>query len=324
MPYTRRRLPLIFALLLGLVTASAQAAFPDKPVRLVVPFPAGGAADLMARGMAQRLGEELGQQIVIDNRGGAGGSTAAEAVAKAAPDGYTLFFGTMGTHAINPALYPKLRYDPLKDFEPISLTHITPRVLVVGPSLKVRSIAELVAVAKSKPGTLTYGSAGNGSSSHLSGALFESMAGVDMLHVPYKGSAPLMVDVLAGRIDVTFDSYTVYEEHIRAGKVHPLGVTAKARLKALPDVPTIDEAGLKGYDVSNWLGLFAPAGTPAPVLATLHAALGKAMATPALRQQLGGLGIEPVFGSREEFGNLIRNELPKWAAIVKAAKVQID
>lgn len=320
----RQVLQLLFAGLLA-ACGAASAAFPDKPIRLIVPFPAGGAADVMARGMAQRLGAELGsQQIVIDNRGGAGGAPAAEAVAKAAPDGYTLFFGTMGTHAINPALYPKLRYDPLKDFAPISLTHITPRVLVVGPNVPARNIAELIALAKKKPDGLTYGSAGNGSSSHLSGALFETLAGVSMTHVPYKGSSPLLVDVLAGRIDMTFDSYTVYEEHIKAGKVTALGVTSKARLGALPQVPTIAEAGLKGYDVSNWLGVFAPAGTPKDVLATLHAALGRAMATPALRSQLIALGIEPSFGTPEEFSALIRAELPKWAEIVKKSGATAD
>ena len=302
----------------------AAAAFPDKPIRLIVPFPAGGAADVMARGMAQRLGQELGQQIVIDNRGGAGGTTAAEAAAKSPADGYTLFFGTMGTHAINAALYRTLRYDPVKDFAPISLTHITPRVLVVGPSVPAKSIAELIALAKGKPGALTYGSAGNGSSSHLSGALFEALAGVDMLHVPYKGSAPLLVDVLAGRVDMTFDSYTVYEEHIKSGKVRPLGVTSKARMGALPQVPPIAEAGLAGYDVSNWLGLFAPAGTPKDVLATLHAALGRAMATPELRAQLVALGIEPAFGSPEDFAALIRAELPKWAAIVRKSGATVE
>jgi tripartite-type tricarboxylate transporter receptor subunit TctC len=305
-------------------TGIAAAAFPDKPIRLVVPFPAGGAADVMARGMAQRLGAELGQQIVIDNRGGAGGAPAAEAVAKSPPDGYTLFFATMGTQAINPALYPKLRYDPLRDFAPISLTHITPRVLVVGPSVPAKTIAELIALAKAKPGGLTYGSAGNGSSSHLSGALFEMLAGVDMVHVPYKGSSPLLVDVLAGRVDMTFDSYTVYEEHIKAGKVQPLGVTSKARMGAIPQVPTIAESGLKGYDVSNWLGVLAPAGTPKDVIATLHAALGRAMDTPALRQQLVALGIEPTFGTPEEFSALVRAELPKWAEIVKKSGATAD
>ncbi len=303
---------------------AAQAAFPDKPVRLIVPFPAGGAADVMARGMAEKLAAELGQQVIVDNRGGAGGSTAAEAAAKSPPDGYTLFFGTMGTQAINPALYPKLRYDPQKDFAPISLTHITPRVLVVHPSVPANSVAELIALAKSQPGKLTYGSAGNGSSSHLSGALFESLAGVDMLHVPYKGSAPLLVDVLAGRIAMTFDSYTVYEGHIKAGKVRALGVTSKTRMAALPQVPTIAEAGLKGYDVSNWLALFAPAGTPKDVLVALHKALGRAMAAPDLRAQLAALGIEPTFGTPEELAELLRAELPRWADIVKRSGASIN
>jgi tripartite-type tricarboxylate transporter receptor subunit TctC len=302
----------------------ACAAFPDRPIRLIVPFPAGGAADTMARGMAQRLGAELGQQVIVDNRGGAGGAPAAEAAVKSPADGYTLFFGTMGTHAINPALYPKLRYDPLKDFAPISLTHITPRVLVVGPSVTARTVGELVALAKSRPGALTYGSAGNGSSSHLSGALFESLAGVDMVHVPYKGSSPLLTDVLAGRIDMTFDSYTVYEEHIRSGKVRALGVTSITRLGALPQVPTIAESGLKGYDVSNWLGVLAPAGTPKDVITTLHTALGRAMATPALKQQLVALGIEPAFDTPEAFTALMRSELPKWAAIVKRSGATAD
>jgi tripartite-type tricarboxylate transporter receptor subunit TctC len=317
---------LSMAIAAGLLAASglAAAAFPDRPLRLIVPFPAGGAADTMARGLAQRLGTELGQQVIVDNRGGAGGAPAAEAVVKSAPDGYTLFFGTMGTQAINPALYPKLRYDPLKDFAPISLTHVTPRVLVVGPSVAAKSIGELVALAKAKPGSLTYGSAGNGSSSHLSGALFEALAGVDMVHVPYKGSSPLLVDVLAGRIDMTFDSYTVYEEHLRSGKVRALGVTSKSRMNLLPQVPTIAEAGLKGYDVSNWLGVLAPAGTPKDVISTLHAALGRAMASPALRQPLVALGIEPTFGTPEEFTALMRTELPKWAEIVKRSGATAD
>ena len=314
---------LITAAMLG-IASLAQAAYPDKPIRLIVPFPAGGAADVMARGMAQQLGSELGQTIVIDNRGGAGGTTAAEAAARSAADGYTLFFGTMGTQAINPAMYPKLKYDPLKDFAPISVTHITPRVLVVGPSVSAKSIAELIVLAKGKPDGLTYGSAGNGSSSHLSGALFEAMTGVKMLHVPYKGSSPLLVDVLAGRVDMTFDSYTVYEEHIKSGKVRALGVTSKTRMGALPHIPTIAESGVAGFDVSNWLGLLAPAGTPKEVLATLHAALGRTMRTPALRQQLVALGIEPTFGTSEEFSALVRAEIPKWAEIVRKSGATVD
>ena len=325
-PSIERR-PWLQAALGALVLSAlpAQAAYPDKTIRLIVPFPAGGAADVMARGMAQRLSAELGgQQVVIDNRGGAGGATAAEAVARAPADGYTLLFGTMGTQAINPALYSKLRYDPLKDFAAISLTHTTPRVLVVSAAVPAKNLAELIALAKAKPGGLSYGSAGNGSSSHLSGALFESLAGVQMLHVPYKGSAPLLVDVLAGRVDLTFDSYTVYEEHVKTGRVRVLGVTSKSRMAILPLVPAIAEAGLKGYDVSNWLGVLAPAGTPAEVVASLNAAIGRAMATPALRTQLSALGIEPAFTTPDEFTALVRAELPRWADIVKRSGATID
>ena len=328
LPSTRRRW-LRTATQAALIAVAAPtwalaAAFPDKPLRLVVPFPAGGAADLMARSMAQRLGTELGQQVVIDNRGGAGGTTAAEAVARAPADGYTLFFATMGTHAINPALYAKLRYDPVKDFTPIALTHTTPRVLVVGPSVSARNVAELIALAKQKPGGLTYGSAGSGSSSHLSGALFENLAGVDMLHIPYKGSAPLLTDVLAGRVDMTFDSYTVYEEHIRTGRARVLAVTSATRMSALPDVPTMAESGLRGYEVSNWLGVMAPANTPKNVVATLNAALVRAMADPALRKQLMALGIEPTSSTPQAFATLVSTEIPKWAGIVKQSGATVD
>ncbi len=316
----------ILLLLAGAAPAPAAAAadFPQRPLKLVVPFTAGGAADVMARGMAQRLGEELGQQVIVDNRGGGGGIMASELVKSAPADGYTLLFGTMGTHAINPALHAKLPYDPVKDFSPISLTHVNPRVLIVGSHLPAKSVAELVALAKSKPQALTYGSAGVGSSGHLSGVLFGSMTGTELLHVPYRGSAPLMTDVLAGRIDMTFDSFTVYEEHIKSGRVRALGVTSKDRVGALPDVPTIAEQGLAGYDVSNWLGVLAPAGTPPSVIKTIHEALGRAMATPALRKQLVALGIEPAFGSPEAFAALLKDDLPRWQEIVdkSGAKAQ--
>lgn len=323
----RRRWTL--ALLMATLWAAAPglagaAGYPDKPLRLVVPFPAGGAADMMARGMAQRLGTELGQQVVIENRGGAGGTTAAELVARAPADGYTLFFATMGTHAINPSLYAKLRYDPVKDFAPVALTHTTPRVLVVGAAVPARNVKELIALARQKPGVLSYGSAGNGSSSHLSGALFDALAGVQMMHVPYKGSAPLLTDVLAGRVDMTFDSYTVYEEHIRSGRARALAVTSRTRLSALPDIPTLAEAGLAGYDVSNWLGVMAPAQTPKAVIDTLNAALVRAMATPELRKQLTQLGIEPASSSPQEFAQLVRAEIPKWNKIVKQSGATLD
>ncbi len=309
---------------LGAAALSAHAAYPDKPIRLIVPFPAGGAGDTMARTLGERLTTELGQQIIIDNRGGAGGATAAEAAVRSAPDGYTLFFGTMGTNAINVALYPKLRYDPIKDFTPVALTHITPRVLVVGPSVKAKNVAELIALAKSKPDGLTYGSAGSGSSGHLSGALFETMAGVKMLHIPYKGSAPLMADVLAGRVDLTFDSYTVYQEHIKSGKVAALAVTSRTRMGVAPELPTLEQAGLKGYDVSNWLGVFAPAGTPADIVKSLNAAIGRALAVPELKQQLVSLGIEPAFSTPEALGALVKSDIPKWAEIVKRSGATVD
>ncbi|HYF18290.1 MAG TPA: tripartite tricarboxylate transporter substrate binding protein [Ramlibacter sp.] len=318
-----RRTILAFALAGALPTA-AWAAYPDKPVKLVVPFPPGGAGDLMARGLAQRLSTELGQQVVIDNRGGAGGAVACEAVARSPADGYTLLFGTLGTHAINPALYAKLRYDPVKDFAPVALTHLNPRVLVVGPSLKVQTVAELVQQAKANPKKFTYGSAGSGSTGHLAGALFESMAGVDLVHVPYKGSAPLLTDLLAGRIDATFDSLTVYEEHMKSGKVRALAVTSGARMSALPQVPTLAESGLPGYDVSNWLGVFAPAGTPREVVQALHAGIVKAMADPAMRKQLGAVGIEAKLANPEEFAALLRADIPKWAKVVKTSGAQVE
>ena len=326
LPALRRQLRagiLLTAVWAGLSTA-ALAAFPDKPIKLIVPFPPGGAADVMARGMSQHLGQELGQQIVIENKAGAGGALAAEMVARVPPDGYTLLFGTLSIHAIVPAMNAKLRYDPQKDFAPIALTHTAPRVLVVSSGRNIKTVAELVAWAKKEPKRVTYGSAGIGSANHLSGALFESLAAVDMLHVPYKGSAPLLTDLLAGRIDVTFDSYAVYEEHIKSGRVRALAVSSKARMGVLPQVPTLDEAGLKGYEVSNWLGVLAPAGTPKDVIATLHAALGRAMATPALRSQLIALGIEPTFSTPEEFATLLRTERPKWAEIVKRSGATAD
>jgi tripartite-type tricarboxylate transporter receptor subunit TctC len=319
---TRRRI--LLAAALAAAPLAAWAAFPERPLRLVVPFPAGGAADLMARGLAQHLGEQLGQQVVIDNRGGAGGTVACEIVARAPADGYTLLFGTMGTQAINPALYSKLRYDPLKDFAPIALTHITPRVLVVGPSVKARNVDELIALARAKAGQLTYGSAGNGSSSHLSGALFESLAGVDLVHVPYKGSAPLLTDLLAGRVDATFDSFTVYEEHIKSGRVRALAVTSRMRMAALPQVPTLAEAGLPGYEVSNWLGVLAPAGTSKEVVTALHAAVIRAMADAGMKRQLTALGIEPAASTPDEFSALIRSEIPKWARLVKASGAMVE
>jgi tripartite-type tricarboxylate transporter receptor subunit TctC len=314
----------VAATLMMIAALGAWAAYPEKPIRLVVPFPAGGGADFMARTLAQKLSERLGQPVVLDHRGGAGGTIAAEAVAGAQPDGYTLLFGTMGTQAINPHLYEKLRYDPLKDFAPISLTHATPRVLVVHPSIPATTIQELIALSKTKPGQLTFGSAGNGSSSHLSGELFKSMAGVDITHVPYKGSGPAATDLLGGRISMVFDSIAVYSDHIKSGKVRALGVTSLKRSAALPNVPAIAEAGLQGFDVSNWLGVLAPANTPKEVIARLNTEIRAAMSDIETRKQLANVGIDPLESTPEAFAETIKTEMAKWAKVVKASGARVD
>ena len=278
----------------------------------------------MARPLAQKLAGLLGKPVVLDNRGGAGGTIAAEAVASAPPDGYTLLFATLGTQAINPHLYAKLRYDPLKDFAPISLTHATPRVLVVHPSVRAGTVQELIALAKAAPGTLTFGSAGNGSSSHLSGELFKSMSGIELSHVPYKGSAPAATDLLGGRISMVFDSIAVYKDYIATGRVRALGVTSLKRSEALPAIPSIAESGLAGFDVSNWLGVVAPAKTPQEIIARLNAEIRVAMADAEMRKHLLAVGIEPLYSTPDAFAQTVRAEFTKWAAIVKASGARID
>ena len=274
--------------------------------------------------MRSGLGSELGQQVIVDNRGGAGGATAAEAARQAPPDGYTLFFGTMGTQAINPALYPKLRYDPLKDFAPISLTHITPRVLVVGRRWRRRTSAELIALAQeqARHADLRLGGQRQLEPSVGRAVRDDGRRGDAARAVQGQRAAARRRARRPHRHDLRL--HTVYEEHIKAGKVRALGVTSKARMGALPQVPTIAEAGIAGYDVSNWLGVLAPAGTPKDVLATLHAALGRTMADAGAAPQLIALGIEPTFGTPEEFAALVRAELPKWAEVVRKSGVSVD
>lgn len=313
------------ALTLATPFAQAQApVFPRQPVTLVVPFPAGGPTDAMARVLAQKLGERLGQQVVVDNKGGAGGSIAAEYVAKAPADGHTLFFGTTGTMAINPSLYSKLRYDPLKDFAPVSLMATTMNVLVVNPQVPARHLGELVKLAKGKPGDITYGSAGNGSSNHLSGELFRSSAGIQISHVPYKGSAPALIDLLGGRITMMFDTIAQQTQNIAAGKVRALAVTGPKRSPLLPDVPTAQEAGLKDFDVTIWFGVLAPAGTPAPVIDRLNREIVAVMSTDEMKKRMQADGAEAKPNSPAEFAALIRSDLAKWAPVVKGSGATLD
>jgi tripartite-type tricarboxylate transporter receptor subunit TctC len=308
-----------------MLPAAHAATYPERPIRLVVPFPAGGATDLMARGLGQKLGERLGQTVIIDNRAGAGGSLGAEAVATAAPDGYTLLFATMGSLTINPSIYRSLRYDPLKSFEPIALTHSTSNVLVVHPGIKATSVAELVALARKQPGALTFASAGNGTTSHLSGELFKSLARVDMVHIPYKGSAPAMTDFLGGRVSMMFDTTSNFVDHVRTGKLRALGVTGRKRSPAMPGVPSISEtAGLGEYDMTLWLGVLAPAGTPKEIVSRLQREIGAAMAAPDLVKQMADAGIEVRVGTPAEFASLIRADLAKWAGVVKRSGMQIE
>ena len=311
-------------LLSALAPAAAAQGYPDKPIRLVIPFPAGGGADSMARPLAQKLTTQLGQPVVLDHKSGAGGTIAAETAAAASPDGYTLMFATLGTHAINPSLYAKLRYDPVKDFVPVALTHVAPRVLVVHPSVPAQNVKELLALAKARPGTLTFGSSGNGGVNHLAGELMKSMAGVDMIHVPYKGAAPAAVDLLGNRLSMVFDSIVVWSDHIKTGKVRALGVSSAQRSAALPNVPSIAEAGLPGFDVANWLGVLAPAKTPAAIVAKLNAELRSAMTDPDMHQQMAAVGVDPATSTPQEFGDIIRKDIAKWAVVVKATGARLD
>jgi len=310
-----------------LVTPFAQAqapSFPKQPVTLVVPFPAGGPTDAMARVLALKLGERLGQQVVVENRGGAGGSIGAEFVARAPADGYTLLFGTTGIMAFNPSLYSKLRYDPLKDFAPISLMAITMNVLVVNPQMPARNLSELVKLAKAKPGEITYGSAGNGSTNHISGELLRTTADIQISHVPYKGSAPALVDLLGGRITMMFDTIAQQKQNIAAGKLRPLVVTGPRRSPLLPEVPTAQEAGLKDFDVRPWFGVLAPAGTPAPVIERLNREVVAVMSTDEMKERMKVDGAEAHPTTPSEFGAMIRQDLAKWTPVVKASGITLN
>ena len=304
--------------------AGAQATYPTKPIRIVVPFPAGGTTDILARAVAQRLSETLGQPAVVDNRPGAGGNIGAELVAKAPADGHTLLMGTVGTHAINASLYSKMPYDHVRDFAPIILVAGVPNVLVVHPSVPVGSVKELIAYAKANPGKLNFASSGSGTSIHLAGELFKTMAGVQMAHVPYKGSAPAVTDVLGGQVQLMFDNLPSALPHIKAGKLKALAVTSATRAAALPDVPTIAESGLAGFDATSWFGLLAPAGTPQPIIARLNNEVAKWLASTEAKEKMAGLGANTAGHSTDEFVRHIAAETSKWAKVVKESGAKVD
>jgi tripartite-type tricarboxylate transporter receptor subunit TctC len=308
----------------GPVAAQAAANYPAKPVRLVVPFPPGGTTDILARAVAQKLSETWGQQVIVDNRPGAGGNIGSELVAKSQPDGYTLLMGTVGTHAINPSLYAKMPYDHVKDFVPVILVAGVPNVLVVNPSLPVNSVQELIAYGKANPNKLNFASSGNGTSIHLSGELFRTMTGVQMTHVPYKGSSPALTDLMGGQVQLMFDNLPSSLQFIKAGKLRALAVTSLARSQALPDVPTLAESGLPGFEASSWFGVLAPAGTPPDIVAKLNGAIAAWLASSDAKEKLLGQGAIAAGGSPDAFVKHIANESAKWAKVVKASGAHVD
>ena len=308
-------------LLMG-VPALAQD-FPSKAIRVVVPFPPGGGTDFMGRVVMQKVGESLGTTVVIDNRGGAGSSIGTEIVARSPADGYTVLI-ISGAHAINPSIYAKLPYDSVRDFAPVTMFASGPALLVVHPSVPAKSVKELIALAKARPGQLNYASAGIGTPPHLSGELFKTMAGVDMVHVPYKGNGPAYTDLIGGQVTVMFPNVSTAMAHVRAGKLRALAVTTKNRTPSAPELPTISEAGVPGYDVSSWYGLLAPAGTPPAVVSKLQTEIAKVLRSPDVSKNLTSQGLDLVGNTPEEFSAILRAEIVKWAKVAKASGARAE
>lgn len=311
--------------------AAAQAGWPTKPVRIVVPFAPGGTTDILARAIAPELSKAFGQQFIVDNRAGAGGNVGAEIVARSPADGYTLLMGTVGTHGINRALYPKLPYDPIKDFVPVTLVAAVPNVMEMNADkakqLGINNVQDFIAYAKTHPGKLSMASSGSGTSIHLAGELFKSMTGSFMTHIPYRGSGPALMDLVAGSTDVMFDNLPSSMQQIKAGKLKALAVTSAQRSPALPDVPTVEEVGgpsLKGYEASSWFGLLAPAGTPPDIVNRIQQEVAKSLGTPAIKEKLVAQGALPSGNTPAEFAKLIDSEHKKWAAVVKASGATVD
>jgi len=315
----------LFALLIAVSPGAALAdTYPSHPIRLLVGVPPGGANDLVARVVAQQLTEQMGQSVIVENRAGAGGNIAADYVAKSPPDGYTLFLSVIGTMAINPSLYKTMTFDSIKDFAPISQLTSMPQVMLVHPSIPATTVREFIAYAKSHPGQINFASGGSGTATHLAAELFKSMAGIDMVHVPYKGNGPATVDLLSGRVTVMFDQIATALPSVRDGRLRALGVSTAQRSPAAPDIPTIAESGLPGYDVTTWHGLVAPAGTPRPIIDRLHAEVVKALNSPSVRDKFKAAGIVPVSSTPEEFAAFTQRELDRWRIVVKASGATVQ
>jgi tripartite-type tricarboxylate transporter receptor subunit TctC len=309
----------------GAAEKAAEKPYPTKPIRLIVAFPPGGSTDIIARLVGQRLSEALGQQVIVDNRGGAGGTVGTEMAARSAPDGYTLTMGTTSTHVIAPAAYSKLKYDPIKDFAPITLVASTPYLLVLNPGVKASNLKEFVALAKSQAGKLNYASAGTGSTTHLAMEMLNHAAGMDIVHVPYNGNGPAGTAVLGGQVQALFGSMPAVLPHAQSGKVRPIAVGTAKRSPALPDVPTVAESGFPGFEVSLWLGFFAPKGTPVSIINRLHSELVRAALSPEMKTQFERNGAEAVTNASSiELERLVKVEIDKYSKVIKAANIKLD
>ncbi len=323
MLFDRRRLLLTAVALASISTnALAQSDWPKRPIKIVVPFAAGGTSDILARTLAEKLTGVLKQPVIVDNKGGAGGVIGADAVAKATPDGYTLLLGTIASHAINPALRPKMPYDAAKDFAPIILLGSISNVLLVGAEQPFKTPQDIIAAAKAKPESIAFASAGQGSSQHMSGEVFKLLTGAALTHVPYKGSAPAVQDVIGGQVPMSFETVTVALPHIKGGKVRALAVTSAKRSAALPDVPTLQETGIKGFDVASWQAMYAPAGTPPAIVQRVNTEIEKIIALPEVKAKMEGLGLEHTPNTPEQFAVFGNNEITKWAKVVKDGNVK--
>ncbi len=318
------RLPRRTALLMAAAPAHAQAPYPDKPIRLVIPFAAGGGTSVIGRLFANGMGADLGVSFVVDNRPGAGGNLAAEHVARSAPDGYTIFYGTLGIMAINPALYRTVPFDPVRDFAPISRITTAPNVLIVHPDVPATNLQEFIALARARPGALNYGSGGAGTTTHLSGEMLRAMTGIDITHVPYRGDGPAIVDLLAGRVQFMFGNLNGVTALIQNRQVRPLAITSLDRWPTAPGIPTFNEQGVTGYEISGWSGLMAPAGTSPAIIERLHQSVLAALRTPLLRQRLEELGLEAIGDTPAEFSAAMQQDLAKWREVVRVSGATAD